>query len=172
MINSLELVEAGEVNADIVYPHIADASNYEFLEERAPTREEHRRRYAFAASRRSPDNPEMIWLYWLAKSGDDYVGAVEIAVFPGENTAEMGFVTFSPFRGKGLATAFCRMAIAGFRLLFPEMPLQASVNELNDASMKVLWKLGFELIRKNPEAELINGVQMDELVYELPVSVP
>jgi RimJ/RimL family protein N-acetyltransferase len=167
LIGDLSLEPARTDNAAIIFPYVVEKSNYQFTEDEPPTLVEHMRRHHFAGLNRSPDNPDMIWLYWLAKLDNEYVGTVEIGIFPSECHAEIGYVTFQPFRNKGLAAAFCRMAIAEFQMRFSKIPLQGSVNELNSASVQVLQSLGFELKERNLKTESINGVLTDELVYTL-----
>lgn len=153
-------------NAKSIYQDVSNEQNFVYLESAPVSFDQHVVRHEAAQFHKSPDNPDMIWLYWIANYKDCYVGTVEIGVFPLENQAEIGFTTFQRFRGQGFATAYCNLAIAEFQDRFPSTILQASVNEFNVACISVLKKLGFRWVRSNVKKEFILGGFADELIFE------
>jgi [ribosomal protein S5]-alanine N-acetyltransferase len=163
----LHLQRVKESCADLLHQELSDPDLYQYVQEKAPTLHELKRRYRAAAREKSPDNDAMVWLYWVAKDGaGSCVGIVEIGIFE-DGYAELGFMTFKRFQNLGFATEFCRLAIVAARRRFPRAVLHASVNERNAASKRVVEKLGFRLAKVNHAAELVQGRLTDELVYVL-----
>ncbi|MCC5614709.1 GNAT family N-acetyltransferase [Nostoc sp. CHAB 5836] len=59
------------------------------------------------------------------------------------------------------------LAIAETQRRFSFSTLNASVNEYNIASRKVVERLGFQLHKINRNAEFVQGKTSDELIYRL-----
>ncbi|QSJ16998.1 GNAT family N-acetyltransferase [Nostoc sp. UHCC 0702] len=163
----LHLEKVMEHHAEQVYFQLSDPRLYEYLEDEIPTLSQLKHQFKFAALEKSPDNDTMTWLKWVAILAQyQYVGVVEIGIFE-DAYAEIGFMTFVDFQNRGLAFSYCSLAIAQARKRFDFPALYASVNEQNQASRKVIDKLGFFLHTINKEAEFIKGKFSDELIYRL-----
>ncbi|BAY92837.1 MULTISPECIES: GNAT family N-acetyltransferase [unclassified Tolypothrix] len=163
----LRLEKVTEQHADSLYSFISNPLLYEYLEDSVPSLIEIRRKFQFAALEKSPDNPTMIWLKWVAiNAQNQYVGIVEIGIFE-DKYAEIGFMTFVGYQNQGYAHDYCSLAIAETQRRFHLLSLHASVNQHNLASRKVLERLGFKLYKVNHNAEFIKGKLSDELIYRL-----
>ncbi|MBH8561207.1 GNAT family N-acetyltransferase [Nostoc sp. CENA67] len=163
----LHLEKVMEHHAELLYLHLSEPKLYEYLEGEIPTISQLKHQFKFAALEKSPDNDTMTWLKWVAMLPQhQYVGVVEIGIFE-DAYAEIGFMTFVDFQNQGLASVYCSLAIAQARNRFDFPALYASVNEHNQASRKVIEKLGFTLHTINKDAELIKGKLSDELIYRL-----
>lgn len=165
---SLRLEKVTEQHAEILYPYMSDLRLYEYLEDQIPTLIEVKQKFKFAALEQSPDNDTMVWLKWVvATAQHQYVGVVEIGIFD-DQYAEIGFMTFVGFQNRGYAPIYCSLAITQTQRRFSFPALYASVNEHNQASRKVVERLGFDLHLVNRNTEFVKGKLSDELIYRLP----
>lgn len=165
---SLRLTMPGIESAEQVFTCLNDPALYVFIPDEPANLEEWKRRLAVASHEASPDNPEMRWLFRLAKDpAECVVGIVEIGIFA-DGYAEIGFFTPKRFQNLGYAKQFCRLAIVEAFTRFRIPGIYASINEQNAPAQRVVRALGFEPIRSNPKAEFVNGRWSDELIYFLP----
>lgn len=163
----LSLEKVTEQHAEILYYYMSDQRLYEYLDDQIPTLMEVKQKFKFAALEKSPDNDTMIWLKWVATTPQhQYVAVVEIGIFD-DQYAEIGFMTFIGFQNRGYAPVYCSLAIAESQRRFSFPALHASVNEHNQASRKVVERLGFELHLVNQNTEFVKGKPSDELIYRL-----
>ena len=85
---------------------------------------------------------------WLAydRTTDQLVGCCGFGHAPGRPDPELRYAMFERFTGRGFATEMARAAIAEARKQPGFAEIEADVDEINAASVRVLEKLGFERI--------------------------
>ena len=83
---------------------------------------------------------------WLAydKTTDELVGFCGFGNAPGRSEPQLLYAMFERFTGRGLATEMARASIAQARTQPGFEEIEADVDEVNAASVRVLEKLGFE----------------------------
>ncbi len=88
----------------------------------------------------------------IHKETGKVIGRAGLSVREGYELPELGFVIEVPFQGKGLACEVCQgiLGYAKEELLFDKV--QALVEPENEASLRLLEKLGFEFAQKVREA--------------------
>jgi len=121
-----------------------------------------RARLAYAEQERSPDNPEMVWLYGLIQSGEELAGVVEVGIFP-DDYGELGFLVFLPFQRKGLAVRAIRLALRDVWSRWPSTSIHAFTRKSNVAAPRTLRRTGFEKQTASERATL----PRDEFLYVL-----
>ena len=133
----MRLREVADADLDAFYEHQADRESYELAG--VPTRD----REAFDAHwARLRSDPET--LIRTIEAGGLTAGYVFTFIHGGERV--VGYWLGREFFGRGLAT----QALAGFLEVVEERPLRATVAPANRASVRVLEKNGFRLLREEP----------------------
>jgi RimJ/RimL family protein N-acetyltransferase len=152
-------------HAAALLPGLSDPRIYAFLDERAPASvaalEE---RYQRLATRRSPDGLDL-WLNWalfFPKAGC-HVGYVQATVHP-DGTAEIAYVLFPPWWGRGHAREAVLAMLAHLRERFGVTRFVARVHPENRRSIALVTALGFVRIGRAPGGGM---TQVEDEVYSL-----
>jgi RimJ/RimL family protein N-acetyltransferase len=121
-------------------------------------------RFARLEKRRSPDGAEQ-WLNWLIHETDGatatQMGLVEATILP-DRSALIGYFTFKPYWGQGIACAAVGAAIDHLYTDYGIRLFRADVDTRNAGSLRVLEKLGFRIAEFVPQADFFKGARSDE----------
>lgn len=115
----------------------------------------------------SPAGSGEVWLNWVIRepSSHSCVGLLQATSFA-SGELWVGYKVIPAWWGRGVATSGLAWLLDELALLFPGQSVFASVDTRNLASMRVLEKCGFTLLRQEP-AEL-HGEPTEDLIYCLP----
>lgn len=89
--------------------------------------------------------------------------AGHVVGFERDGEPEVGYWLARPFWGRGIATRALRLFLAAHTA----RPLQARVAADNQASLRVLEKCGFRLLRSERSYSNVRGVDVDERILVL-----
>jgi ribosomal-protein-alanine N-acetyltransferase len=124
------------------------------------------RRFALLETRRSPDGTEA-WLNWVLRSKPDGVclGSVQVTVRR-DGRAQLAYDLGVPYWGQGFATEACRCVI---KALFEDgiAEVWAELDTRNEASQRLLERLGFRRGALRRNADVFKGADSDEWTYSL-----
>jgi RimJ/RimL family protein N-acetyltransferase len=122
-------------------------------------------------ARESPDSSEL-WLNWAARSGDAYVGLIELTV--ASDCATIAYFIFTAWQRRGFAREACRAVLDSLGRRGAVRLVDATVDDRNEASLALLRSLGFQEIRRVPNADFFKGRTSDEVVmrYVFPSRIP
>lgn len=114
-----------------------------------------------------PEDSGEVWLNWaiLERGQSAYVGTLQATVFS-DGVLWIGYKLGPPHWGKGIATEGVRWLSRELQSRYPKLAIHASVDIRNEASIRVLTKVGFELARREP-AEL-HGQESEDYIFVLP----
>ena len=112
-----------------------------------------------------------VWLNWVIReqSSQSCVGMLQATCFA-SNELWIGYKVVPAWWGRGIATSGLTWLLGELAILFPGQSVFASVDTRNLASVCVLAKCGFTLLRQEP-AEL-HGERTEEYIYYLPSCSP
>jgi RimJ/RimL family protein N-acetyltransferase len=105
-----------------------------------------------------------VWLNWVIRdrASGACVGTLQATRFAsGELWA--GYKVVPPWWGRGVGTAGLRWLLGELQRRFPGIPVLASVDTRNQASLRVLEKCGFEWLRE--EAAQLHGHATRDHIY-------
>ena len=83
------------------------------------------------------------WIGYLAAEGDAWVGCCGFTAPPADGIVEIAYFTFPGFEGRGIATGMARRLIAIAREGDPSVSIIAHTLTEENASNRILKKLGF-----------------------------
>jgi ribosomal-protein-alanine N-acetyltransferase len=155
-------------HAPQLFPLLSDARIYTYIpEEPPPDQAALTRRYQQLATRRSPEG-DALWLNWAVQRQQerDYIGVVQATV-TADQPAYLAYLLTPAFWGYGYAQEACNRVL---RLLFGayRVPaVRAEVDTRNQASWKLLERLGFIRTALHPAADYFKGGSSDEYSYDL-----
>ena len=147
---------------------LSDERIYRFVPHDPPSSLPHvEARFQRLEARTSPIGDE-VWLNWIArvKSDGKCVGRVEATLRP-DRSAYFAYEISPALWGRGYATEACGRVIAA---LFQEhriVRIVAEVDTRNEASIRLLERLGFERGALRRDADFFKGVASDEFTYTL-----
>jgi len=126
-----------------------------------------RERFTLLSSRRSPKG-DQLWLNWVMRARSDGLarGRLEATVLP-NGSAWIAYEVFAVYWRQGYATEGCRRMIGW---LIDELGVQrvgAEVDSLNDASLRLLERLGFERTQYRESADSFKGRVSHEWTFRL-----
>lgn len=130
-------------HAEELFPVLADAALYEFLDEDPPESVAALRlKLARSESRKSPDGSEH-WLNWVVRDGSGRVAGYVQATVAANLETNVAYLTGSAFWGRGIATdAVAQM----LRIVAAEFSVKRFVivsERLNSKSVRLAERLGF-----------------------------
>jgi [ribosomal protein S5]-alanine N-acetyltransferase len=155
-------------HAPLLFPALSDSRIYTYIpEEPPPDLAALRVRYQQLAARRSPSGDEL-WLNWAIhrQQERDYIGVAQATV-PTDQPAYLAYLLAPAFWGYGYAQEACTRVLT---LLFDGYRVQgvrAEVDTRNQASWKLLERLGFTRTALRPAADYFKGSSSDEYSYDL-----
>lgn len=165
---SLEPLQPKHANS--LFSLLQEKSIYQYIPQKPPiSLKELEQRYQKLATRLSPDNSEA-WLNWAVYHDRHqvYIGQLEATVFT-NRSSQIAYL-FSPlFWGHGYAYEGCRHIIINLCQNYNLKEINAETDTRNLASIRLLQKLGFVIIKTNKNADFFKGSFSDEYVFCLKV---
>ena len=152
----------------LLFPILSDERIYLYIpEDPLPDLEALARRYHRLATRRSPSGTEL-WLNWALqrKQERDYIGTLQATV-SAEKYATIAYLVNPAFWGYGYAQEACRRLLRLLFSVYQVQDVQAEVDTRNQASWRLLERLGFRRIAVRQAADHFKGASSDEYTYEL-----
>jgi ribosomal-protein-alanine N-acetyltransferase len=133
-----------ECHAEAMFALFAEPDIWTYLDDSPPaTLEALATRHRRLESRRSPDERE-VWLNWAVMLEGELIGFVQATV-SSERRIDLAYVIGKPYWSRGLATDAVQTMVAFLEDRFPAAELQASVDERNGSSIRLLTRLGLTL---------------------------
>jgi RimJ/RimL family protein N-acetyltransferase len=159
----LEPLTAGHA-ADLFAP-LSDSALYTYLPADPPiSADALRERYRRLEARRSPDGKEL-WLNWTGRLHNGaYVGLVEVTVHA-DATAHLAYFVFSKFQRQGFAAELVEAALTHLKNEAGVREARALLDTRNEASWRLLGRLGFRRARTIKDADSFKGSSSDEYEY-------
>ncbi|MEK8029742.1 GNAT family N-acetyltransferase [Ideonella sp. DXS29W] len=153
----------GVAHASELYPHLLDERLYRFIPERPPRSLEALQREYGEFSAGAPEGSGEVWLNWAIRSPlAGCVGTLQATRFA-DGLIWVGYKIVPAFWGQGFATEALAWLVGELAERFQRQPIWAAVDTRNSASVRVLQKCGFELMRREP-AEL-HGEPTEDFIY-------
>jgi RimJ/RimL family protein N-acetyltransferase len=154
-------------HAPLLFAALSDPRIYEYIPDEAhATVESLAQRYAFLEAGAPAGVVREVWLNWAVQRIDTaaYVGTLQATVLP-DSHASIGYVLTPSAWGCGFAIEACRWLLGELRECFVLQEIRATVDVRNHRSVRILERLGFQLIGTEP-AE-IRGVATTDFRYRL-----
>jgi [ribosomal protein S5]-alanine N-acetyltransferase len=155
-------------HAPHLFPVLSDQRIYTYIpEEPLPDPDALARRYERLATRRSPSGTEL-WLNWAVqrKQEHDYIGALQATVAADQH-ATIAYLLNPTFWRHGYAQEACRRVLTLLFAVYQVQDVHAEVDTRNQASWRLLERLGFRRIAVRYAADHFKGASSDEYTYEL-----
>jgi ribosomal-protein-alanine N-acetyltransferase len=159
----LEPLSAG--HADALFAPLSDTALYAYLPGKPPSSVEAlRERYQRLEKRRSPDGTQL-WLNWAGRQHNGaYVGLVEATVLA-DATAQIAYFVFGPFQRQGFAAEAVAAVLAHLKNDAGVREVRALLDTRNEASWRLMERLGFRRARVIKDADHFKGASSDEYEY-------
>lgn len=124
-------------------------------------------RYLALESRRSPARDEL-WLNWAMrlKQQQSYIGTVQATVRDNKS-ALLAYELSTDFWGQGCATEASSRVIESLFADYDVAEIVAEVDTRNEASHKLLERLGFHRVTTRTGVDFFKGERSDEHTYKL-----
>jgi ribosomal-protein-alanine N-acetyltransferase len=155
-------------HAQHLYPVLSDPRMYTYIPDDPPADlGSLTARYQLLATRRSPQG-DALWLNWAVKRchEDDYIGVVQATLAP-EQPAYLAYLFGPAFWGHGYAREACTELLLLLFGSYNSARVQAEVDTRNQASWRLLERLGFARVALHPATDYFKGSSSDEYTYEL-----
>ncbi|CAN5566254.1 GNAT family N-acetyltransferase [soil metagenome] len=155
-------------HAAYLFPVLSDQRIYTYIpDEPVSDQDVLLRRYQRLATRRSPQGDEL-WLNWALqrKQEQDYIGALQATV-SADQQAMIAYMLHSACWGSGYAQEACRCLLKGLFDTYDLQRVAAEVDTRNQASWRLLERLGFRRVAFRQAADHFKGENSDEYTYEL-----
>jgi [ribosomal protein S5]-alanine N-acetyltransferase len=155
-------------HADELWAPLSDPRLYEYVPGDPPASQAAlRERFTLLSARRSPKG-DQLWLNWVMRARSDGLarGRLEATVLP-NGSAWIAYEVFVAHWRQGYATEGCRRMIGW---LIDELGVQrvgAEVDSLNDASLRLLARLGFQRAQYRENADTFKGRTSHEWTLRL-----
>lgn len=149
----LRLEELTEAHAAGMYDGLRDVALYRYTDDAPPADlEALRARYARLQQRCSPDG-RAHWLNWIVRTNDDgrYLGYVQATVATDGAEALIGYVIFTAAQRRGYGAEAVAAMLAEVSATYSPGVFRATVDRRNDASIRLLQRLGF-VVTDGPRA--------------------
>jgi ribosomal-protein-alanine N-acetyltransferase len=148
-----------------LFASLSDAALYTYLPGEPPISVEVlRERYQRLETRRSPDGTELR-LNWAGRQHNGaYVGLVEATVHA-DLTAHIAYFVFVPFQRQGFASEIVAAMLAHLKSDIGIREARALIDTRNEASWRLLERIGFRRVRLIRDADLFKGAPSDEFEY-------
>jgi [ribosomal protein S5]-alanine N-acetyltransferase len=154
-----------ESHADALYPEFSEEESFRYTAGKRPASfQALRQEFAGLCAGPAPGSNET-WLNWVVRepATGHLVGAVQASVFS-DGALWIGYRIIRSASGRGVATAAVQWLLGELASRYPGRVALAAVDTRNDASLRVMEKCGFSLIRT--EAAEIRGEPTMDHVFE------
>jgi RimJ/RimL family protein N-acetyltransferase len=149
-------------HAATLFPLLNDDAVWRYANRRPATLGELTERYRSLESRRSPDGTTL-WLNWAVfATGGVAAGFVQATVSPSARTAEIGYAIGRAVWRTGLGSEAVEVLVTFLFETLAVRTVVANVDRQNVASLRLLSKLGFEVVDKRDERNLRLERRRDE----------
>lgn len=153
-------------HAPFLFPVIADPRLYKYVPERPPQSVAALVRRYKELNRGAPVGSSETWLNWVVRLRSEpvWLGTLQATVVP-KRTAYIGYVVSATHWSRGFATEGCTWLV---RYLFNELgaaEVRASVDTRNEASWRLLERLGF--VREGEHPLQLHGRPAVDYHYRL-----
>ncbi len=151
---------------------LQDSGLYTYIPQDPPaSKESLRERFTRLATGHSPDGTE-VWLNWAARRREtgSVVGLYQSTVYP-DWTANIAYITFAGHQGEGFAREACAEILRHLGDRYGTQVVGADIDTRNQASIALVERLGFQLVRTTKVADFFKGASSDEHRYEIRLSV-
>ncbi|MCX6047939.1 MAG: GNAT family protein [Chloroflexi bacterium] len=155
-------------HATQLFPVLSDLRIYTYIpEDPLSDQDALRQRYQRLAIRHSPEGDEL-WLNWALqrKQEHDYIGVLQATVSADQH-ATIAYMLHSAFWGYGYAQEACRCLLTALFDAYDLHHVDAEVDTRNQASWRLLERLGFRRVAFRQAADHFKGANSDEYTYEL-----
>ena len=155
-------------HARSLYPALLDPRIYAYIPENPPVSERAlAARYA-TLQRGAPRGHDEVWLNWALRLRPtrEAVGTLQATLFR-DLSATIGYVLSSTYWNRGYATEACAWLVDYLTVDRGVVELRASVDVRNDASCRLLDKLGFA--RTGERVVEMHGALSTDYLYRLRV---
>ncbi len=166
----LRLEPLRAAHAAELFPLLADPRLYPFVPQDPPADADALARRYRRLERRASDDGSQAWLNWALRAlllpGMPLVGTVQATVLP-DRRAFIAYELGHAYQQRGFAAEACRSVLD---LLFGGWgveAVEAEVDTLNVASIRLLQRLGFEQAGFTADADAFKGRRSDEYRYRL-----
>ncbi|MEG0652719.1 MAG: GNAT family N-acetyltransferase, partial [Acinetobacter sp.] len=136
-------------HANILFEYLQDDTLYHYIPDQKYTSiQALEQRYSRLIQ--GSANTEEIWLNWVIFNNTQLkqpIGTLQATLFPQQDTAQIGYVIFKPFWGKGYASKAVEWLEVHLKETFSIQNIEAYVDPKNTASIKVLEKNLFNFIK-------------------------
>lgn len=155
-----------EEHAKEFFSQVHDERLYEFIPERPPKSLTALQREYAEFSAGAPEHSGEVWLNWAIRlsPGGECVGTLQATRFA-DGLLWVGYKVLPQAWGQGVASTALGWLTKTLQERFNGQALLAAVDTRNHASIRVLEKCHFRLLRREP-AEL-HGEATEDFVYEL-----
>lgn len=153
-------------HATLLYPILQNPQIYCYIPQDPPVSLEMLEQHYHKLERRLSPTDEEAWLNWAVglKSSEQFIGRVEASV-SSNRIANFAYVFGSQFWNNGYATEACQKVL---QLLFDDyevIEIKAQVDTRNQASIRLLERLGFEQVEYQAAVDFFKGSSSDEYTY-------
>jgi [ribosomal protein S5]-alanine N-acetyltransferase len=154
-----------ENHAELLFPALSDIKIYEFIPEDPPELEALRERYGGLQIRCSPKGDEL-WLNWAIriKDSETYLGYVQ-ATLTSDQRGDFAYVLGSTFWKQGYATEACKRVLELLFESYGMTQINARVDTRNQASYRLIERLGFTRVAIHSNVDFFKGSSSDEYEY-------
>lgn len=161
-IKPLEIVDAGAL-----FPILRESAIYRYIPDHPPTsRDDLKERFRRYCEGPSPGQNEE-WFNWLVALKDQglSVGTLQATIFERTRSASIAYLFGPAFWKQGLATEAVSALICWLLLDKKVLSVTADIDTRNEASIKLVQRLGFRLTRVTPQADFFKGSSSDEYSF-------
>lgn len=154
-----------ELHAEELWKFFSDTELHHFVPFEPPTLAQQIERCVRWAKRRSPDGKEL-WLNWAArdKKSEKIVAHIQAGV-KDDKIASIGYVVSRDFQRSGIATECLEVVFEYLRDSLEVKEVKAWSDTRNEASHRLVEKLGMVKIETIKDADFFKGKSSDEFVF-------
>jgi len=155
-----------EQHAEQLFESFQDDAIYQFIPQRAPESLEEMTRSVRQLAICEPDEDIANAYNWVIRDNltSVCVGTLQATIFR-DGLLWIGYMLAQDYWGRGIATLAVSWVVASLRVQHPSLPIHAAVDTRNRASIRVLEKTGFTLLRR--ETAEIRGVATEDYIYQI-----
>jgi [ribosomal protein S5]-alanine N-acetyltransferase len=152
-------------HAEHLLAPLSDSALYTYLPGDPPASiEALRERYARLEARRSPNGREL-WLNWAGRQHNGaYVGLTEATVHA-DATAHVAYFVFRDYQRQGFAAEAVDGVLRHLKDTLGVREARALLDTRNEASWRLMERLGFQRVRLIKNADHFKGAPSDEYEY-------
>lgn len=158
-----------EAHAEELWRLFGDRELHRYVPVEPKTLEEERERCRRWARRRSPSGDEL-WLNWVARhlDSDQVIGHFQAGV-RASGEASIGYLVAREHQRQGYAAEGLSAVMRFLRAKLAVHEIKAWIDSRNEASIRLVTKLGMRQVDFLKDADYFKGATSDEVVYSIRV---